>query len=75
MSVIDKINKYLSEQERKINHTEAPKLFKTFYDKFKGDSKKVHKAILDNVVNGKFIKYSNEFVEKMWDEYKNKFKS
>ena len=53
----------------------AKKLIDRLYKKNKGDQKKIHKDILDNVVNTKYGNYSNEFVTFMWDEFKAKFPS
>jgi hypothetical protein len=51
------------------------KLFKHFYDKDHGDSKKIHDDIVRNVVNNTYVRNSNEFLDLMWEEFNRYFPS
>jgi hypothetical protein len=53
----------------------AKELVDTFFKRAKGDMKKVHKEILDNVVNNPYARSSNEFVTLVWDEFNKVFPS
>jgi len=43
--------------------------------KYKGDYKKIHRHIMDNVVNNPYTRNSNNFVETVWKELGKKFPS
>jgi hypothetical protein len=60
-----------SVQEDKLK---AKKLFKHYYDNAKGDMKKVGQEIED-VVNSRYVKLSNQITELLWDEFKKAFPS
>jgi len=74
MKTIDKIDKYLNENKEE-DKAEINKLLKTFYDKCKGKQKCVHKKVLDNIVNNKYVRRSNQFIEMTWDEFNKMFPS
>lgn len=64
MKIVDKINEYLDENAKEESD-EIKKLIDGFYLKHKGNSKKVRQSILDNIVNTKYGRKSNQYVDKV----------
>lgn len=55
--------------------TRAKEYIQKAIKKLGNDSKKVHRHILDNVVNSKYGNESNNYIQMLWDEYKRIFPS
>jgi len=71
--------KILSEKDVIANKAEDKIKMKRELDKIikdvGKDSKKVHAEILKRVVNSRLIRFSNNQVQMIWDEYKKVFSS
>jgi len=51
------------------------KLLKHFYDKDRGDMKKVRNDLVNHVVNNAYVRESNEFIDLLWEEFNKIFVS
>jgi len=71
--VLDKIDRIL--ENKFEEEAKAKDIVDTFYKKHKGDYKKIHREILSNIVNTKYGRNSNSFVEHVWKELNKKFPS
>jgi len=69
MNNFERLHEELTENARE-DKAKAKKLAKWYYDEYKGNYKKAHKAILSNVVNSGNPNNSNQFVAFLWDEVK-----
>jgi len=69
-----RLRDYLNENEAE-DKAEAKKLIDSYIKRIGKNYKKVRQEILDNVVNTKFGKKSNDFVEIMWAELDKRFPS
>jgi hypothetical protein len=62
-------------EKKQEDIAKAKELVNHYYKKYKGDSKKARKDILDNVVNSKMSRASNEFVTILWAEFNKRWPS
>ena len=74
MELLEKIDMYVVEN-KKEDQTEVVKLLDRLQKKYKMDSKKVRRDILDNIVNSKYSKVSNAFVDMIWVEFEKRYPS
>ena len=65
---------YLKENKTE-NLKKAKDLLDFYVKKFNNNEKKVRQEILDNIVNSKYSRSSNAFVDMMWDVFKAKYPS
>lgn len=60
---------------REEDLVKAKKLFEDLYERNNGDKKKIHKNIINSVVNNPYVRSSNDFIQMVWDEFNKQFSS
>jgi hypothetical protein len=74
MDIIDKIDMVLNDNKNE-DQMKVGQLLDRLGMKHKKDMKKIHKDILDNVVNSKYGRTSNSFVDAVWVEFNKRYPS
>ena len=67
MDILDKID-MIVENDRN-DRLRAKEFIEKMIKKYGKDSNRIHKSILDNVVNSKYGKESNSYIEVLWKEF------
>jgi hypothetical protein len=74
MDIIEKIDMYINES-KKEDQTKAEQLLDRLTKKHLADMKKIHRDIRDNIVNSKYGRVSNAYVDMVWVEFNKRFPS
>ena len=74
MDIIERIDMYINEN-KKEDQMEVGHLLDRLDTKHKKDMKRIHKDILDNVVNSKYGRVSNAYVDMVWVEFNKRYPS